>query len=382
MLRNKAITKTTSISFVMIIILTVLSLVACAKPAPSPTLAPPKPTPSVTPTPASTPTPAPAPKPTPVPAPTPATPVIKVRWAGYNPIGHVQTVYSEKAVEAVRTRSQRQISVDWYPAEQLLKAAEIFAATAEGRLELGGIALSYIEGDIPIVQVAGLLGIWKGSNHMIATMEPLRETLQGEFAKKGVYLAGMVIAGGPQVAFSNRSIPYTPEDIKGLKIRVSGKTQTTFVELAGASAVFLTAGDIYTGLQRKTVDGMIIAASSIYRYKFQEVVKYASTLPLSATFFLTIANLKWWNGLPDNERKTIQGAVTEFAVNDLHKATFLEEDKVWGDLKKDMTVGEPTKEQAAAWSKVGDAANQQILKGLKLDIEAQKILDVIKKYER
>lgn len=67
----------------------------------------------------------------------------------------------------------------------------------------------------------------------------------------------------------------SPEDMKGLKIRVPGnQLQVDSMEVLGAAGTPMSLGDVYTALQQSTIDGLENPVSVIENGKYQEVAKY------------------------------------------------------------------------------------------------------------
>jgi len=115
-------------------------------------------------------------------------------------------------------------------------------------------------------------------NSQSACYEVMFETeagplLREAYAKKGVVWlcpfpmttqSAMTRAGKPIKRLS---------DFKGLKMRASGGISNKMLEAFGSSAISLHGSEIYTALQRGTIDGMMYPEYTLKDYKFEEVVK-------------------------------------------------------------------------------------------------------------
>ena len=67
----------------------------------------------------------------------------------------------------------------------------------------------------------------------------------------------------------------SPEDMKGLKIRVPGnQLQVDSMGALGAAGTPMSLGDVYTALQQGTIDGLENPIAVIENGKYQEVAKY------------------------------------------------------------------------------------------------------------
>ena len=67
----------------------------------------------------------------------------------------------------------------------------------------------------------------------------------------------------------------SPQDMKGLKIRVPGnQLQVDSMGALGAAGTPMSLGDVYTALQQGTIDGLENPIAVIENGKYQEVAKY------------------------------------------------------------------------------------------------------------
>ncbi len=92
----------------------------------------------------------------------------------------------------------------------------------------------------------------------------------------------------------------TPDDVKGLKIRVSGSIAAAVVEALGATPVQMPAGEIYNALQTGLIDGVITGASAVADFKLDEVAdSYSLGAPLGQISFYLVMNQDRYDGLSD-----------------------------------------------------------------------------------
>lgn len=98
-----------------------------------------------------------------------------------------------------------------------------------------------------------------------------------------------------------------PADLAGLKIRVSSSVTAGVVEALGAIPVQMPAGDVYNAMQTGLVDGIIIGASGISDFRFDEVLGHVTLgLPLGNQAFYVVANAARVEGLPEAERDALR----------------------------------------------------------------------------
>ena len=109
----------------------------------------------------------------------------------------------------------------------------------------------------------------------------------------------------PYFLLTSKKQVKTLEDLKGLKIRVTGGPPTDQMKALGAVPTLMPMPDIYQALDKGVVDGMgapweaILASGSM---------RSRSTIPwsaLSAVYFSVCANKQKWESLPKDVRDQI-----------------------------------------------------------------------------
>ena len=105
---------------------------------------------------------------------------------------------------------------------------------------------------------------------------------------------------------NNKNPIYTPEDLKGLKIRtMENPMHMESFRLWGANPTPMNFSELFTALQQGTVDGQENPAQVIWSSRFYEVQKYLS---LTGHFFSSGSlafNKTFFDNLPDDLREII-----------------------------------------------------------------------------
>jgi len=128
---------------------------------------------------------------------------------------------------------------------------------------------------------------------------------------KGVRCLGFIENGFREITNSKRPIN-TPDDVKGLKIRVSSSEMSiALFEALGANTVATTIGEVFAALETGTFDGQENPYNTIRSFKFNEVQKYlAETNHVMNTMYF-VASEKWLNSLPEDIRAAVEQAAKE-----------------------------------------------------------------------
>jgi tripartite ATP-independent transporter DctP family solute receptor len=141
---------------------------------------------------------------------------------------------------------------------------------------------------------------------------PLGEYLRQEMAAKGIigFAVGAFDNGMRQIAGRTRAIR-GPADLAGLKMRVpDGQMFDDMARALGAQPVTVNSADIYTALQKGTVDAQENPLAYMDFFKHYEVMKYVSMTNHMWSGFNMLANQAAWNTLPADIRTSIERNVT------------------------------------------------------------------------
>ncbi|MGZ5060895.1 MAG: TRAP transporter substrate-binding protein [Usitatibacter sp.] len=103
-----------------------------------------------------------------------------------------------------------------------------------------------------------------------------------------------------------------PEDFRGLKMRIqSSKVLAAQMRALGASPQVMAFSEVYQALQTGVVDGTENPPSNFYTQKMHEVQKYLTLSNHHYLAYAVIVNKKFWDGLPPDIRKILEGAMAD-----------------------------------------------------------------------
>ena len=86
-------------------------------------------------------------------------------------------------------------------------------------------------------------------------------------------------------------------DLKGLKIRASGKAAIDYIKLIGAVPVAIPITEVTEAISRGTVDGLITNPDALITFRIHNVVEHHFVAPLGTVTFIIPMNKKAWEGL-------------------------------------------------------------------------------------
>lgn len=115
----------------------------------------------------------------------------------------------------------------------------------------------------------------------------------------------------PQIVFCNTAISNL-DDLKGLKVRASGRMTAKFLDALGAEGVNVSFSEVPGALQKGVVDCAVTGAGSGYSAGWWEVSTHLLTIPLGGWDpVITAINMDKWNRLDADTQALIKKEVAE-----------------------------------------------------------------------
>ncbi len=290
--------------------------------------------------------------------------VIKIRVSICNSMLHPQGVGMSVFKKIVEKETNGEVQVQIYPSsvlggeresiEQVQRKSIEMATASAGPLTLFNKKIYVM--DIPFAF----------DDYYTAWMvmdSPIAEELWKSFEKEaGLKVLGIMENGFRQITNRIRPI-YTPDDLKGIKIRVMEAPMhiANFREL-GANPTPIPWPELYMTLQQKIVDGQENPITNIWETKMYEVQKYVSLTKHIYDAMPLCANLEWFNNLPA-EYQVILEKAGSVATNVSRFVNAAREDSLIPMLEaKGLEVNTLTEEQIDAFRQKSQAKVIELIK--------------------
>ena len=104
----------------------------------------------------------------------------------------------------------------------------------------------------------------------------------------------------------------TPDDLKGLKIRVQNSQMAIeMVQLLGGAPTPMPYGDVYTAIQQSVIDGAESNITALTTGRHGEVAKVFSYNEHTRVPDFLIISTKTWDGLSSEQQKAVKEAANE-----------------------------------------------------------------------
>lgn len=237
-----------------------------------------------------------------------------LKWAHVYEVNEPYHSWALWAAEEIKKRTDGRYAIEVYPASSLGKESDI----NEG-LGLGTVDIIYT-GQLFAGRFYGPIAIG-GAPYMFRDFEHWKkyrdsdlfaELARGYEEETGNHVVALTYYGERQTT-SNKPIR-TPEDMKGLKIRVpDAPLYKMFPEAVGANATPIAFAEVYLALQTGTVDAQENPLPTIQAKKFYEVQKYISLTGHITDSLLTIVSGQTWSSLDDADKEIFTTVLKEAA---------------------------------------------------------------------
>lgn len=202
-----------------------------------------------------------------------------------------------------------EINFEVFHSASLLPPKSTLGGLGDGLGAYVHITGAYLPADLPLDNVLNDLSIVASdpiaAGIAITEVKMLHPKMQAEYAKHGVVMGSGYSTS--EYIFICKDPVHSLAELQGKKIRTGGTVQVRLVEKLGAVPVSVPATEMYTGLQRGSVDCALGDPSFLTTsFKLQEVAGGALNLRIGThTSGGNYFNAKFWKGLTPEQRRTV-----------------------------------------------------------------------------
>lgn len=218
-----------------------------------------------------------------------------------------------KFSELVQRRTKNKVQVQVFPARQLGSEEDITQGVVMGSIDIQWGDVSAYSSWVKELNVFNAPLLFKDMRHWEAVVRgPIFDDLVSRLEKEiPVHVLGRYWMGERYILTRDKPV-YTPDDLKGLKIRVP--TYGMFVpgyKALGANPTPILYAETYMALRQGVADGMENPVGLIRGMKFYEVTKYLTTIPVINAVNVLVINERVFSKLPTEYQKILDEAGEE-----------------------------------------------------------------------
>lgn len=200
---------------------------------------------------------------------------------------------------AKATNDRVQVTLAAWP-ERNVNGPEVLRLVRSGQVDIAAAPLTTVSGDVPMLDGVDLAGMNPDINQARKIADAMKPVANKELERLGIKLVATYPFSG-QMLFCRKPIA-SLADLKGMKVRINGPSSGDLVKALGGQPVSLAFGEVYTALERGTVDCGITGSGSGNSVKWPEVTTHLFAMPLSWSTSGYFVNLAWWNKLEPSVR--------------------------------------------------------------------------------
>lgn len=197
----------------------------------------------------------------------------------------------------------------------------------------------------------------------------------------GTVVLSLCDAGGyRQLSNSVRPV-HTPEDVRGLRLRINGMSSSAMtLEALGAETVSIPYANLYTALDSGVADGQDNPWINSKEQKFYEVQPYFTELNLQVHPDAFFVNADWFNSLPQEFQDILRRCAADMAdYNDEIIEATNQAAKEEMAAMDGVEVYTPTDDEMAAFRAAVEPVYQEyVAQGICTAEELEQILEIVK----
>jgi len=193
--------------------------------------------------------------------------------------------------------------------EKLFSIMDSAFAVGDGRVLMGTQSIAAASGTYPLLDFGGIPGLFSeipngAVEYANALLDPkMMDVLEKATRPAGFKVIGSAISLANNALWGNKPIK-TLADFKGVKMRASGRTQTSALRDLGGSPLTLSMAEIEEALSRGTVDAITTSKSFGAERGLTQLAKYVSIWPITPIFpQYILINVKAWDKLDARQRE-------------------------------------------------------------------------------
>ncbi|MFV0347639.1 MAG: DctP family TRAP transporter solute-binding subunit [Halodesulfovibrio sp.] len=232
----------------------------------------------------------------------------------------------------VSEKSGGEMEVRVFPSSQLGNQKDLIEGLIYGTVDMALVGTAVLGQFQPQISIFDLPFLFKDRDHAYKSLDTVGMELGKALESKGIKLLGYMENGIRHMTNNVRPIK-TPEDMKGLKIRVmTNKIYVEMVKSLGASPTPMAFGELYSALQQGTVDGQENPSAHIFTKRFFEVQKYASLTAHAYAPEPMVISMAAWGRLTPAQQDILKAAAAESIVWQRDLST-REDAEYWDKIK-------------------------------------------------
>lgn len=256
------------------------------------------------------------------------------------------TLGAKYFAELVEERTEGRIRILVCAKGELGTEQEVIKQLQYGGIDFARVSLSQLTEDVPEMNALYVPYLYKNSEHMWKVLDgEIGDNFLNSATTNGMVGLSWYDAGARNFYNTNKPITCL-EDMKGLKIRVQkSDMMVDTIEALGAEAVEMDYEEIYSGLERGTIQGAENNWSSYASMQHYEVAKYYTVDEHIRIPEIQICSEYTWERLGDRDREIVLQCAKESALYERELWVSYEEESRKSVIENGTTITELSEEE-------------------------------------
>lgn len=228
--------------------------------------------------------------------------------------------------EKVKEKTKGSIEIQVFPTSQLGEQRDNLEQLKMGTLDMCMTSTGPLGQFVPTVDALSLPYVFRDTAHLHKVMDGKPAQMLAEDINKAGFTFLYWNDSGSRNLINNKRPITTPEDLKGVKVRVmNSQLMVNTLNSMGAIATPMGQGEVYSALQQGVLDGWENSPTTLLVLKLYEVSKYFSWTKHFMSPDAVVMSKKVYDKLTPAEQKAIMEASKEASI---------EQRKYWAEDEK------------------------------------------------
>jgi TRAP-type C4-dicarboxylate transport system substrate-binding protein len=206
--------------------------------------------------------------------------------------------YWEKWAQSVKEKTGGQVEIELVSLPELgFGGVELIKLIKTGVVDVAEIYGGYVAGEMPLMEILELPGIFPDPETAKKAILAWKDT-EAKLLRQRAGAELLAMAAYPDQAIFSKKPLKTLDDFRGLKTRVHSVALSSLVAGLGGEPLSIAFAEVYTALERGTVDAAFTGTKPGYDQRWYEVSKYLVG-PISMRPHVALSvNRNSWKRLP------------------------------------------------------------------------------------
>ena len=223
-----------------------------------------------------------------------------------------ETRGSQKLADLVKEKSNGMMAITVYENAKLGTMKDRGEGMRMGTVDMGTFSVGFLASYVPVLGLFDLPYIYKDKAHELRVFDSeIGQDIDKKMQEQGLRVVCFFDAGTRQMT-NNRHPIRTPDDLRGLRIRVpQAEASIEGLKALGAIPTPMAFGEVYTALKQNVVEGQENPIALILHNRFYEVQKYLSLTNHQMFIQVLTISEKTWRKLSQEHQLILMHSAKE-----------------------------------------------------------------------